>query len=523
MPGLLRVRPVFIPLVLLWMLALLMLAHQLMRAELIHREHEFIAQAQGLAERIEQRLSTNDVVITAFSAFLRAVDQSDGFLADSFAAPVVGAYPHIYMLEVARRVAPLEEPTLARQMQALLQSDFSFKRFSDIAPTQGGQADGLEGASWPILFLFPRSSQTEPIYGVRLESVKYLAGTMQTALAKQDAIASPVFELYEGGSAYILLRSVDRRAALAPTGKLNLFGDQMLALMVVKVDRLFEGATGLTGIGIEARLAASGVVSGPVWQQAEAAASSLDRLTLPRFSYVFSSKSTSQPFSIQFSQQVVWGDLMTANTLSMALLLVLSLFMVPMLAYRHLHALNRAELDHQRAAYLATHDVLTHLPNRQLVSDRYEQLALRAARSGQRFALLLIDLDHFKEINDRFGHTVGDQVLLEVAHRMVATLRASDTVGRMGGDEFIALIDHLASPDDVQKVAEKVLEAVAVPIDTEAGPLSVSCSIGIAFYPEDGVSMNILCKSADLAMYSVKHAGRNGVAVAAGSAMTQPV
>lgn len=185
--------------------------------------------------------------------------------------------------------------------------------------------------------------------------------------------------------------------------------------------------------------------------------------------------------------------------------------------------MNRAELDHQRAAYLATHDVLTHLPNRQLVSDRYEQLALRAARSGQRFALLLIDLDHFKEINDRFGHTVGDQVLLEVAHRMVATLRASDTVGRMGGDEFIALIDHLASPDDVQKVAEKVLEAVAVPIDTEAGPLSVSCSIGIAFYPEDGVSMNILCKSADLAMYSVKHAGRNGVAVAAGSAMTQPV
>ena len=160
--------------------------------------------------------------------------------------------------------------------------------------------------------------------------------------------------------------------------------------------------------------------------------------------------------------------------------------------------------------YLATRDHLTGLPNRLLFSDRLRQAMAKAERENTRIALLFIDIDHFKDINDSLGHHVGDRLLVEIAERLRGTIRAGDTLARQGGDEFLVMIDSLAQAQDAEPVARKLVELVAQPVRIEGRSLTVSCSLGISIYPDDTRGAAELMRNADMAMYSVKGAGRNG-------------
>ncbi|MBI5784052.1 MAG: GGDEF domain-containing protein [Rhodocyclales bacterium] len=162
------------------------------------------------------------------------------------------------------------------------------------------------------------------------------------------------------------------------------------------------------------------------------------------------------------------------------------------------------ELDH-----LASHDPLTGLPNRRVFLDRVEHALARAQRTESRVAILFIDLDHFKEINDNLGHAVGDLMLLAVADRLRTTVRAADTVARLGGDEFIILVEDVESLDAVAMVARKIIEALAHPVWYQDQSLAVGASIGIAIFPQDGASTTEVIARADQAMYRAKLAGRN--------------
>ncbi len=156
---------------------------------------------------------------------------------------------------------------------------------------------------------------------------------------------------------------------------------------------------------------------------------------------------------------------------------------------------------------LAHFDQLTGLPNRSLLSDRFQYALSLAQRSGEPLAVMFLDLDHFKNINDTLGHTIGDQLLIEVAKRIKATLREEDTASRQGGDEFM-LILHATDADGAAHVATKLLEAVAQPCQIEHYELITTISIGIAIYPHDGEDFETLSKNADTAMYRVKQSGR---------------
>ncbi|ALG69735.1 signal peptide protein [Azospirillum thiophilum] len=162
----------------------------------------------------------------------------------------------------------------------------------------------------------------------------------------------------------------------------------------------------------------------------------------------------------------------------------------------------------ERIRHLAQFDFLTDLPNRFLLRDRLERAMLAAGRHGSKVGLLFVDLDRFKTINDSLGHQVGDILLREVATRLLDTVRASDTVSRQGGDEFIILIGDMSSPDSAGIVARKVLRALSDPYLIEGHELLVTPSIGVAIYPDDGTGIDALLKSADMAMYAAKEAGR---------------
>jgi diguanylate cyclase (GGDEF)-like protein/PAS domain S-box-containing protein len=161
-----------------------------------------------------------------------------------------------------------------------------------------------------------------------------------------------------------------------------------------------------------------------------------------------------------------------------------------------------------RLERLANHDTLTGLPNRALLNLRLQQMLAGAPRSHS-VAVLFIDLDHFKEVNDSFGHQPGDALLCEVGQRLQHVLRAGDFVGRLGGDEFVVAAYCIAGRDSAASIAEKILAALAVPVEITGEEVHISASIGISMFPEDGQTKEALFQSADTAMYRAKVAGRN--------------
>jgi len=163
----------------------------------------------------------------------------------------------------------------------------------------------------------------------------------------------------------------------------------------------------------------------------------------------------------------------------------------------------------ERILHQALYDALTDLPNRGLAMDRLEQDIRQAERSGKRVAVLFLDLDDFKKINDSLGHDTGDRLLVEAASRIGGSLRRGDTVGRLGGDEFIVLLPELKSPDEAGSVAEKLLQSLSRPFHVMGRDLQISASIGIALCPEDGANAAELLRKADAAMYQAKADGRN--------------
>jgi diguanylate cyclase (GGDEF)-like protein/PAS domain S-box-containing protein len=161
-----------------------------------------------------------------------------------------------------------------------------------------------------------------------------------------------------------------------------------------------------------------------------------------------------------------------------------------------------------RAQHLADHDALTGLPNRRLLEDRLTQALALSYRNRKQTAVMFVDLDRFKTINDSLGHAVGDVLLKEVAQRLVKQLRVGDTICRIGGDEFVVVLPEIKRVDDASHVAQKVIEQLSQPVTVEERDLTVTPSIGIAVFPDDGRDAETLIRNSDAAMYHAKEMGR---------------
>jgi diguanylate cyclase (GGDEF)-like protein len=169
------------------------------------------------------------------------------------------------------------------------------------------------------------------------------------------------------------------------------------------------------------------------------------------------------------------------------------------------------EAANKQLRHLASHDSLTGLPNRVLLDDRLSQAVVHAERDGHSFAVAMFDLDRFKVVNDSFGHRAGDELIKEVAHRLAGVARGTDTVGRLGGDEFLLIMDRLAKREDAEQIAHRAVEALQVPIKLGGVDIHTSASIGVAMFPSDGKNVETLIANADAAMYCAKQRGRNNI------------
>ncbi len=208
------------------------------------------------------------------------------------------------------------------------------------------------------------------------------------------------------------------------------------------------------------------------------------------------------------SGEVVWGYVTTAWMLDAEGRPHYGIGLVQDISQRKL-AETRLLENEERFKYLAHHDSLTGLPNRLLFSDRLQHAMNKARRTGGLLALLFFDLDRFKAINDSHGHEAGDQVLQAVAKRLLALVREADTVARIGGDEFIVLLEDVQTMKNVAILADKILTTLAEPLSVCGHPFTITSSIGISLFPTDGEDGNTLIKRADDAMFRAKEKGRN--------------
>ncbi len=214
------------------------------------------------------------------------------------------------------------------------------------------------------------------------------------------------------------------------------------------------------------------------------------------------------------------ADQLLPTTVGRVIMIVLVLcicaFAVWLLSSDLRTALHRLEAEVERVqksqeslAYLARFDTLTDLPNRLLGRERLENALAQARRRGTRVAMLFVDLDNFKTINDTMGHSAGDDFLRMVAQRLLKAVRETDSVTRHGGDEFLIVLTNLADKESINQAVAKLMQALARPIDLRDTSIEISCSIGIALFPDDGADFDTLLQRSDIAMYSAKHAGRN--------------
>ena len=171
--------------------------------------------------------------------------------------------------------------------------------------------------------------------------------------------------------------------------------------------------------------------------------------------------------------------------------------------------ISERKASEEKIKHLAHHDPLTGLPNRNLLQDRIKVALAHAQRKQHTVALMMLDLDKFKQVNDSFGHQVGDALLQEVASRLHALFRASDTVCRLGGDEFVIVLNDISDVADVRRAAKNILDTITPNLLVENCVTGISPSIGIALYPQDGIDIDSLLKHADMAMYTAKRQGGN--------------
>ncbi|MEJ2326326.1 MAG: GGDEF domain-containing protein [Chromatiaceae bacterium] len=348
-------------------------------------------------------------------------------------------------------------------------------------------------------------------------SSSVLRDAMARSFALGTEVASHPFELLEGRRGYVLYHPI-----AAAIGK-RLIEDRLhqpwYALLVVDAATVLPAWISHTpGLSVTLYHRDFGPLD-PTGRLAAAAGperSPVERALLPRLTRVVALPDRSQPFALAYAHQNGWHDL--DPLLSGTLLVLCVVAVVTTLWFgRSFHARQLQVLNERdRLFVVANFDTLTGLPNRDLLNDRVEQALRRAKRQGSRLGLLFLDLDRFKGVNDRFGHAAGDEVLRQVAVRLRGVLREQDTLARLHGDEFLALLEDVGSDRDIAQVREKIKQALVPPFIIKGEALRLTVSIGTAQFPRDGAFPERLLRQADFRMFEDKHVGHAEVGGGAG-------
>lgn len=480
---------------------------------------EFAEYGEHFHAQIRDKLRANEAVLYGFSSFLGAINRDDRKTASHYARSMLERYPHIYMLEVVRRVPQSELASFTENVRRKWHKDFQVKRF-DYRGERQWQAPSPKDAYYPIILAEPDLPQAQDVIGLDIDSLE----GMRTALVRSEKLGEPAasesFRLVEGDTAYVMFRPVPPLQDRSPT-RGNIIGGVAYSLMVVRARDLLPPSREIDPNILHTASMQIGQNPGDLFTIWPAQRHLVGEGLFAPLRIERNIEGVSQPIHLVLERKLSLADISGSGLATVSLASILSLALL--LAYAG--ASERRE--HSQAAglrameHMALHDSLTGLPNRFMMLGRLEQTLTTAQRHGSRLAVLFLDLDGFKPVNDVYGHHIGDRLLKEIGARLRNCIRDNDTVARLGGDEFVVTLSDIREVDDVAAVAEKILQAVAAPALIDGQEVQVTTSIGIAVYPDAGCDSESLLRAADAAMYEAKAEGRRIYRFAAQVPVTQ--
>jgi diguanylate cyclase (GGDEF)-like protein len=485
----------------LWLVVSVAMGVVFAGAELGEVRSEFDTYVDSVYQRLETRLQANEAVLQGMRAFLKATGSVDLDRVRAYAQAIMQRYRHIYQVQLVERVPAGQLKHFEAAQRRRGATDFSVKRFSYEGERKWVPLQPARNY-YPITFMAPSRPGSAQVLGLDVGTVPALKKALEQSSREHRVVATRPFRLVEGDWAYLIFAPIDASAGS---------GEWVSACLVIRAqDLLAESAVVLppgTRITVSNRTVPEGQPDRVIDYRAETAGVA----PLPVFGRLQASVdlgASAQPFTLEVVRTLGWQAV--ATPVMYAYLAAATLALLPVLAWSRGRVRRRdTEVRTQQALYrLANYDSLTGLPNRNLYRDRLSQAMHRTRRSGRTLALLYLDLDEFKNVNDSAGHAVGDEVLKEVARRLSGQVRAEDTVARISGDEFCVVMEGVVDASTVDTMVKKLRAAFREPVHVAGGRFAVGASVGVALYPRDGDTADALMRRADADMYRNKRGGR---------------
>ena len=472
-------------------------------------EKDLMQYGDAYSDHLDKEMLSSETILKGFSALFGAVGNLDQAQASRYVRQVIEANPQIFALEIVQAVAKNQLAEFIAQKRRDGIPEFAVKSFTYDAGRKW-QAPKEKPFYYPIVFMEPMPAGSADILGLDMESVPFLQRAMSESLRRRAPVASHPFRLVQGNLAYVVFFPAHQTFLRDGSSLASAPNTEFVVDMVIDAAKLAEP--------VQFPIFAGGVVlvhhqdfrpedpRGQLLMTSGPTRGFIETAIFPSHVYKKALATSGESFFLVVKRQLGWSDLSLGLLVLIALLTILSSMML--IRYLREHQQGRILLieNQNRLWQLANHDSLTGIPNRMLLLDRLEQQLARMRRQGKHMAVLFLDLDEFKQVNDTYGHEVGDQLLRLVAERLCAAVREGDTVARMCGDEFIVLLEGVEDQAVPQAVSRKIQQKLSEGFLIASQLVRVRTSIGIAIFPEDGDRPEELIKQADTRMYADKQA-----------------
>ncbi|WP_434631727.1 diguanylate cyclase domain-containing protein [Chromobacterium sp. CV08] len=495
-----QARLVYAGCIALWLILSALAALSIASRSLLGAEQQFNNQLQQLTEQLKQRLLTNETILDSYATFGALDHRNETRQKHPFVTQLLRRYPQIVALAHIERVPPARLAGFNRQLQREYGADHRVRPFGAARPDA---APPRQAEYFPLIFAEPQSQANLQLVGMDAWQQAQLREALQDSLNSGRTTLSRQLRLPQGEPGYALLRSIDSHAADKPPD----LQPRHFALLFIRADSLLPVEPALPAgmeVSIRHRDDASPTAGGQPLRLDGAQAGALERLLFPRLETSQLLGGGSQPLRFTLSWQQGWAQIGMLEWAVWLLLTVLLGIGMGLAGYGFVRSSNNRRQRENQLFHLANHDRLTGLANRNLFYDRLQHAISRVDRSGKRLGLLFLDLDRFKPVNDTYGHVVGDRVLQLIAARIQDVIRDEDTVARIGGDEFVILMEDIESNREADKVVARLKQAIQMPYQVDSHRILVGVSIGTAYYPEDGLLIDELLAVADRKMYGNK-------------------
>lgn len=436
-----------------WAAVTLVTTNLVFKLTLHEAEVAFNQRVVQLHESIKLIARDNESILEGFAAFLSAIEYADRESASRYALQILARYPHVYALEVALIVKRNDlTEFITRQKQSWF-PQFKVKAFSYMADRRTWQPVIKKPIYTPIIFIEPTSPNTKQLIGADMDSASFLRDALNLSKKLQSPVATIPFKLVEGPLGYVLFHPVPDLQRGSQAKRKQAFS--LLEVNSETIRKQIEHLVENLGFRLYYSSYSSDDPKGELLHFAAPVPSRLETKLFPKLTIEKKLDSRSQPFALKVEKQLGWFDLdlpllITTGSTSLLFLALLLLFL-----NSHFRREEERQKSANRLLHMATHDALTGLPNRTLLTDRFSQACFRTRRRGITFSIMFLDLNGFKKVNDTYGHEIGDQLLKALGGLLKDCIRNEDTLSRISGDEFVILLEN-TSYEDAEGVARKI-------------------------------------------------------------------